>query len=241
MVPEERAEEAKKDLAGYYAHCSALDNCIGELQKTIKDSFIEENTIFIFTSDHGDMLFSHGEQRKQRPWNESIRVPFLMKYPALKDKQIQNLDALIDAPDIMPTLLGLCNQPIPKSVEGTDFSDYIKLGENPSDNSALITCPHPFGEWINSGGGKEYRGLKTTRYTYVRDLKDPWLLYDNFEDPYQMNNLINSPEHKTVRDDLDRRLSKKLIEANDEFLPGMEYIKKWNYKVDKNGTVPYTD
>ncbi|MFC1715847.1 sulfatase [Candidatus Poribacteria bacterium] len=239
-VPDTHAEQARKDLAGYYAHCSALDACVGDLLKTLQEEGIEDDTIFVFTSDHGDMIGSQAHQRKQRPWDESIRVPFLLRYPAILGRQSKELDALIDAPDIMPTLLGLCDLPVPEAVEGLDFSGYIRGGENPSDGAAVIMCPHPFGEWTRPrNGGMEYRGLRTLRHTYVRTLKGPWLLYDNQKDPYQLNNLINKPEYSETQAELGSWLQRRLDAMNDEFLTGMDYIQKWGYPVNENGTVPY--
>lgn len=81
--------------------------------------------------------------------------------------------------------------------------------------------------------------MRTTRYTYVRDLSGPWLLYDNQTDPYQTNNLANRPEYAKLRATLDATLSRKLKERHDDFLPGDAYIKKWGYRVDANGTAPY--
>jgi len=239
-VPDENSEEARNDLAGYYAHCSALDACIGDLLQTIREKGIEEDTIFVFTSDHGDMLGSQGERRKQRPWDESIRVPFLLRYPAMFGSQPKESNALIDAPDILPTLLGLSELPIPETVEGLDFSEYMRGGDDPSDGAAVIMCPHPFGEWVRQQHGREYRGLRTRRYTYVRTLEGPWLLYDNHEDAYQLNNLIDNPAYNQLQQDLDAWLQRKLDAMGDEFLTGMDYIRKWGYTVSETGTVPYT-
>jgi len=75
----------------------------------------------------------------------------------------------------------------------------------------------------------------------VRDLKGPWLLYDNQKDPYQLNNLCGRREHGVLQERLDGILSRKLKDTNDKFLPGEEYIKKWNYVVDKSGTVRYSN
>lgn len=234
-VPANFAEQARKWLAGYYGHCSALDSCMGRLLATLKDSGMAENTIVVFTSDHGDMLGSQNQKNKQSPWDESIRVPFLLRYPELKGWNPRNVEALIDAPDIMPTLLGLCGIPIPSSVEGLDFSGYLAGGADPSDGVALITCPFPFGQWPASRGGREYRGIRTARYTYVRDLQGPWLLYDNEKDPYQMRNLVNESEAKSLREDLDRRLQAKLASNRDQFLPGTDYLKQWGYPVEESG------
>jgi arylsulfatase A-like enzyme len=174
-VPPEMAETARRWLAGYYAHCTALDACVGDLLETLRSSGLEEDTIFVFASDHGDMLGSQGEHHKQRPWDESIRVPFLLRYPGLEGWQQRPVDALLDAPDIMPTLLGLCGLPIPVSVEGRDFSPVVRGGADSSDGAALLLMPHPFGQWTRQQGGREYRGVRTKRYTYVRDLGGPWL------------------------------------------------------------------
>jgi arylsulfatase A-like enzyme len=225
-------------LAGYYAHCSALDECVGDLLRTLRENGLEKNTIIVFTADHGDLLGSHGGRNKQQPFDESVRVPFLVHWPALGEGK--KVDAPIASPDVMPTLLGLCGVTIPKSVEGTDFSDYLRGGKNPSDNAALISCAAPFGQWSRKNGGREYRGIRTLHHTYVRDLNGPWLLFDNDVDPFQMKNLAGDPGHAKLQSELDTLLQRKLREAHDEFLPAENYIRKWGYKVDATGTVPYT-
>lgn len=237
-VPANKREQSIKDLRGYYAQITALDDCIGMLQKAIKDIGIEENTIFVFTSDHGDMLGSQGMRWKQRPYDESIRVPFLIKYPALLADKNRETDMIINTPDILPTLLGLSNIDIPESIEGDDLSDIITGEKDDYTDAALIECITPFADF-RKGIGCEYRGLRTKRYTYVRDLNGPWLMFDNLKDPYQQNNIIDSPEYASIRKELDDKLMKKLNALGDEFRPGMEYIKKWGYEVNKYGTVDW--
>jgi arylsulfatase A-like enzyme len=224
-------------LGGYYAHCAALDKCIGEVTQTIDELGFSKNTILVFLSDHGDMLGSQGQHNKQRPFDESIRIPLLIRYHALSKPK--KLDALINMEDIMPTLLGLCNVKIPETVEGIDFSGYIRGGKNPNDGSTMISSVSPFGQWSRSMGGKEYRGLRTKRYTYTRDLNGPWLLFDNQKDPFQLTNLVNKSEYKDIQDEMDKILLKKLKITKDEFKSADYYIKKWGYIVDATGTVPY--
>jgi arylsulfatase A-like enzyme len=146
----------------------------------------------------------------------------------------------LGTPDIMPTLLGLSGIEIPNSVEGTDYSSVLAGSRQAPDAAALIECLWPFGEWIRARGGKECRGIRTRRYTYVRDLDGPWLLFDNQEDPYQQTNLVNSPKVGSLQAELDAKLMTRLKEHGDEFKHGSEYIKKWNYKVNANGTLPYS-
>ena len=246
-VPAEAAKQAQEDIAGYYAHCTVLDDCMGSLLATIEAEDIQDNTIVVFTSDHGDMLGSQGLIKKQKPWEESIRIPFLLRYPALFGLEGQQVpEAMIGMQDMMPTLLGLSRLPIPEGVEGIDFSNFLQGDENPSDSTALLACYHPFGQWRSGidGGpygftGREFRGIRTNSHTYVRSLQGPWLLYDNLNDPYQLDNLVDLPQHLSLRDDLDQKLQRKLDQRKDKFLSGMEYINTWGYTVDERGTVPY--
>ncbi|MDQ1255524.1 MAG: hypothetical protein QG656_116, partial [Candidatus Hydrogenedentes bacterium] len=239
-VPDEAVERARKDLAGYYAHIAALDACVGDVCKTLAECGIANDTLLVFTSDHGDMLGSQGHWMKQRPYDESIRVPFLVRYPAKLGAAGRTADALINAPDIMPTLLGLSGVAIPESVEGLDYTGYLLGGPNPGDDAALLTCPAPFGQFPRAKGGKEYRGVRTKRYTYCRDLDGPWLLFDNEQDPYQRTNLCNAPECAGIQAELEAVLAQMLRETHDEFLPAQHYIDQWGYTTDATGTVPYT-
>ena len=236
-VPTNTQAAARKDLAVYYAHIAALDDCLGRLLNTLRETGIEHDTILVFTSDHGDMLGSHGEQRKQRPYDEAIRVPFVLRWPALGGAP-HTITTPIGSPDIMPTLLGLCGLEIPKTVEGRDFSAHLHGGPAP-DDAALIACYTPFGEWTRARGGQEYRGVRTARHTYVRSLTGPWLLFDNEADPYQLTNLCNNPAAAGVQRQLEATLQRKLRESHDDFRPGADYIRKWNYVTDKTGTAPY--
>lgn len=232
----DRISAWKQDLAGYYSHIAAMDDCVGSLMRMLQDSGIADDTIFVFTSDHGDMLGSHGHNRKQRPWDESILVPLLIRYPGVTGAR--KIAMPINTPDTMPTLLALSGLPIPKSVEGTDYSGIARGGSVPDGNAALIMCASPFGEYVRPQG-REYRGVRTRRCTYVRDLNGPWLLFDNERDPYQLDNLVNKPEHADLQAHLESLLDLELKRTNDEFLPGPKLVEKWGYKVDKAGTVPY--
>jgi arylsulfatase A-like enzyme len=238
-VPEAMRDTASKLLAGYYAHCSALDACLGALRAVLKETGLDQNTLLIFTSDHGDLLGAHGGLNKQQPYDESIRVPFLLHWPAGLGTAPRRLDALINSEDVMPTILGLCGVPVPPTVEGLDYSSWLRGGRNPSDGAALISCAAPFGQWTRKRGGREYRGVRTLRHTYVRDRNGPWLLFDNEKDPCQLNNLVGKPGCAALQAELEATLRRKLAQAHDQFLPAQEYLRKWGYAVDQDGTAPY--
>jgi len=233
---EQRA--ARANLLGYYAHCSALDACFGDLLTTLQSSGLDENTIIVFTSDHGDMLGSHSLQRKQKPYEESARIPFLLRLPSKLGIHPRRVDATINTEDVMPTLLSLCGVPIPSSVEGLDFKGYLLGAKDPSGGSALVQCVAPFGEYSRQVGGREYRCLRTAHYTYARDLQGPWLLFDNLQDPFQLHNLVSQPAYADLQANLDSQLKAKLAQQHDDFLPAADYITKWHYMVDATGTIP---
>jgi arylsulfatase A-like enzyme len=240
-VPMKEREKAIETYKGYYAHMTAIDDCMGDLLRTLEDTGLAENTIIVYTSDHGDMLHSRGAMKKQQPWDESLRVPFLLRWPKMLGNKNRDIAMPLDTPDIMPTLLGLAGVSIPDEVEGINRARVVLGTEEPDlDHAALIQCPAPFGQWSRAQGGREYRGVRTVRYTYCRDLKGPWLLYDNDADPFQMQNLIDQPDHAAVQKQLDDRLNAILAERRDAFLSGPELIARSGYVVDpRNETVDY--
>jgi arylsulfatase A-like enzyme len=232
-VPDSLKAKARKDLAGYYAHCTALDKSAGDLLAALKRAGVEENTIVVFTSDHGDMLYSQGKVRKQKPWDESLLVPLIVHYPAGLGLKKRELSMPFSSIDILPTLLGMSGMEIPKPVEGQNFAAVLEGKKVPKgDEAALIQLPVPFHENNFLNGGKEYRAIRTQQYTYVRDLNGPWLMYDNFKDPHQLKNLIGQPQHASTQAKLERTLKSKLIEAKDKFLTADEYMQQWKYRYD---------
>lgn len=231
-VPGSKAAEARNRLSGYYAHCLALDTYFGDLLDTLKERGLDENTIVVFTSDHGDMHGSQGSpSRKQQPWEESIAVPLLIRHPAMRGKA-SRIANVIESVDMMPTLLGMCGATIPDGVQGRDLSGPFHAKPLPPDMPALLSFHFPFHDWSRVRGGREFRGLRSQTHTYVRDLNGPWLLYDNLADPYQLRNLCGRAEAKDLQCRLDDELTRRLAAIGDEFLPGEEYLRRWGYQLD---------
>ena len=240
-VPAEFAAAARRDLCGYYAHCSALDEQVGRLLWALDDSKVASNTIFVFWSDHGDLLYAHGERKKQRPWEEAIRVPLLVRWPRGLGTEGRVIDGVINTPDLMPTLLDLAGVEIPSTVQGTSYAKYLR-GEAPEPaEGAVLASYHPFGEYERRAGGREFRGWRTKTHTYLETLEGPWLLYDNVADPWQMTNLVSDPEQAAVCRQMRAALRRALVAQEDAFLPGEAYLQRWGYATDEHGTVPYNE
>lgn len=237
-VPPDLQAAARKEAQGYYAHCSALDACVGSLLKTLDETGLAKNTIVVFTSDHGEMLGSHGIRptQKQMPWDEAARVPFLLRNPGTPGGI--TVKTPLTTPDILPTLLGLSGVPIPSCVEGEDLSAVVRKPDTAPDRAALYMAVAPFAK-VPEEDNREYRAIRTNQYTYVRDLKGAWLLYDDVKDPCQMDNLANKPEYAAIQQELDARLWTELKKRGDDFRDGQSYIDLWGYKVHNGQSLPY--
>lgn len=207
-------------IAGYYAHMTALDRNIGRLLHALERLDLADDTILVFSSDHGDMLWAHGLIGKEHPYEESVHIPLLVRWPDGLPAG-ERTDTLISVVDYAPTLLGLMDIPVPAWMNGLDLSPTILDASNDEPSSAFIAQylyedqPPPSQPW---------RGVRTKRYTYARWLQGGEVLFDNREDPYQLHNLALDPEHKSLADRLEQELQDWLERLDDRFLPGEEHI-----------------
>lgn len=228
-VPVEMKKNVFKELRGYYAHCTATDKAIGDFITKLKELKIYDNSIIVFTSDHGEMMGAHGVKptQKQLPWNESAHIPFLISYPGIGKNKGKKLNAPITTPDILPTLLGLTNINIPTTIEGENLSKLIKKCDPKANRAALFMNIFPFNVNINDPA---YRAIRTNKYSYIKTLDRGTLLFDNTKDPYQLTNLYDNHQFKNIRKDLEKQLNARLTRIGDEdFNHPDYYLKKWGF------------
>lgn len=235
----------RDDLWGYYAQTTFLDDQLARLVAALDELGIAEDTILVFTSDHGDMHGSHGVYKKQWPWDESIKVPFVMRYPR-RVPAGSVFDFPLSAIDVMPTVLGLARLPVPGTVEGVDLSPFITGERIEAPEAVLLMNPCPFSIGDPRGPDQvpkyqgmrmEYRGVRTSRYTYARTIDRPWLLYDNAEDPYQLRNLVDEPSHKALAREMESEMQALMSRIGDEFLPKEAYYERFGVELDHRGKV----
>lgn len=204
-----RGRRDRDQLLHYDAMVTSLDECVGRISAELDRTGLVDNTVFVFTSDHGDMLGSQGHKLKQRPWEESINVPFIIRQPG-KIKAGQRRDWIVSSVDLMPTLLGLCGASIPNAVQGIDQSDLFQDKGVENRDSAFLFNTH------NGGGpGCDWRGIRTKDWVYAFHMAGDWILYNLKKDPYQLNNLVGRPEHKVKRDELRKQLDSMRAELGE--------------------------
>lgn len=211
-----RGRNVRADLAGYNAHIEAVDLEIGRLLECLERNGLSDNTIVIYTSDHGEMLGAQNRTGKRLPHDESCRVPFVVRAPGAPAGGRH--DALLGAIDIYPTVCGLAGIRVPESCVGRDLSGAVR-GE------ALDGPEHQFLMHIaksHASGGVNhtsplFRGIRTPRYTYACGEIGRWCLYDNQEDPYQQRNLADDPSRASLMSDLDGEVLDYLRQAEDRY------------------------
>lgn len=189
----------------YFSNVTAIDREFGKIMAALEASGEADNTIVIFTSDHGEMLSSHGLIGKNVIYPEAFLVPLIIKFP--KKMQHRMEDLKISPIDIMPTVLGLMGlgDSIPKTVEGVNYADAILTGDfskTPKPEAALFLRD------------KE-KGVRTNLYTYKVDNKGEVMLFDNVKDPYCKTNLALDAISKEALDKLQFELGQGLEKADD--------------------------
>lgn len=206
---------AVKQIRNYLACITGVDEQVGRVLDALKDAGLEQNTLVIFTSDHGNCLGAHDVPTKDVYWDESLLVPFIARWPGhIQPRPRPGGDDLLLTPvDIYPTMLDLMGYKadVPASVDGTSYASVFRDGSG----------PHPTSAWyMQVPYGREelgWRGVRTQRYTlvYLRDGKsaERCELYDNVADPYQSKNIA------TAQADLVRRLKEEEL---------MPWLRKMN-------------
>lgn len=209
-VPEGRpAEAAREILPEYYGLIESLDVEWKRLMEAVDKSGLAEDTIVIYTSDHGEMLGSNGYLRKRWPHEESARVPFLIRYPG-KIPAGRMIDDPFNTPDIYTTLAGLAGIKMPDGLDGADYAPLLTgRATAPPRDYAYLQMIYGYVPWPG------WRAIRTRTHLYARTADGPWLLFDIQHDPHEMRNLADEPSAAAMLAELDRRLIQIMAEAGD--------------------------
>lgn len=220
VPPVERIRaEARRDLAGYYAQIENLDWNLGRILQALDETGLLHNTHVLFFSDHGDMHGSHGQFKKMAPWEESIRVPFIIGGHV---PQYANRSGFAPLPvnhvDIAPTTLGLCGIAVPDWMQGYDYSAR-RLRERPpgsEPDSAYLQAVVPTGH--GDSLDRPWRGVVTRDgWKYVVLEGQPYQLFNLNEDPYELANHAFNPAYRVERRRLQDRLAAWVRDTGDQF------------------------
>ncbi|MBI3921543.1 MAG: sulfatase-like hydrolase/transferase [Armatimonadetes bacterium] len=189
-------------IAEYCGVTTWMDEAVGRMLRALDRAGLSDNTIVVFTSDHGDNLGSHGLVQKGGPTEESIRVPMVLRWPQLAGAPDVVQEPVISLVDLMPTLVDLVGGEIPDHCHGHSFAPVLRGDRGTSSED------HAFVETANGVG------LRTPTHLYALNWEGPARIlnetptcfYDMTHDPYQLNNMAGTGEQRGIAEVLDRRL-----------------------------------
>lgn len=217
-VPDDQKDQAAKDLAGYYGLCESLDHEMGRLMQFLETSGLADETLVVFSADHGELAGSHGKIRKGEPEDESLNIPMLMRLPG-RIAAGARPKTLISSVDLMPTMLSICALKDPGTCTGRNKSGAILNGGKAPDVECIYAEGKLTGAEGEEGGGEEggrkrprnnspinttWRTIVTDRHKLVlRNGPDNvYQMFDLRNDPYELENLANEPAHRSLQSDL---------------------------------------
>jgi arylsulfatase A-like enzyme len=217
-VPSQYRDDVQRELTKYYSLITCLDENMGRLMGALEELGLARNTILVFTSDHGNMIRSQGMRLKQKPWEESAHIPFLIRDPRT-GKSGKTSDLIFNSIDIMPTMLGMCGLPVPRGLHGIDWSAALSgrgASKAPDSIYLALDSEGSSDEGRAAGAGGRWRAVRTREWMYVMQEAKDWLLYDVAKDPYQMNNLAEDRGRRNERQELKRLMDQWIERTGDK-------------------------
>jgi arylsulfatase A-like enzyme len=219
-VPKMHEQRARINLAGYYAQIENIDANVGRIVDCLRDEDMINDTHIMFFCDHGDQMGSQGRFGKCVPYEETVRVPFLIgggQPMGNGDMQAGNKPSLVNHVDIAPTTLGLCGIDVPEWMEGFDYS-HRRTGIN----AEVRVSEEPESAYLQLIGDREsgyaWRSVVTRdgwKYACVEN--GEWLLFNLNEDPYEQNNLAFNIAFRKKRSEMKALLQDWIEKTGDDF------------------------
>ena len=184
-------DDLKKALAYHFALVTVIDMEIGRVLDRLEESGELDNTIIVYSADHGDFAGDHGVYDKNIGIYESIhRIPFLVSYPGCP--QAQTREGIVESVDLFPTLCELADVPAPGGIDGRSIVPEIEGG---GEGREFSIC-----EWDFPPPQRRVNAIRTRRHRlvhYSHELGGE--MYDHETDPYEMHNLWGDEAHRTTR------------------------------------------
>jgi arylsulfatase A-like enzyme len=190
-------EKAQNVMAAYYACVTEMDDMVGRIIQKLKDDGLYENTIIIYTTDHGEHLFEHGLRGKHCMYEDAVNVPFIISYPKLfKQNTINN--SLVSFIDIIPTLADLIGGKTPKTAQGVSLVDILENGTELKDRVVFSEFRGTDYNLLPNVKNVPSRMMRKGDYKFIYTHGIIDQLYDIKKDPDELNNLIFDNDYKDL-------------------------------------------
>jgi N-acetylglucosamine-6-sulfatase len=189
----------------------AVDKSTGDIRHCLAELNILDNTVLVFGSDNGYFLGAHQRGDKRLMYEESLRIPLIIRYPEMIEAGIKNSELVLNI-DIAPTLIELAGAKVPGEMQGASLVPLLKNEVVDWRKSFL----YEYFQEPYAPGFVTVAGVRNKRYKYIEGtdmINDINELYDLETDPGEMNNLINSPEHQSIKSKMISELERLKIET----------------------------
>ncbi|MFK7849669.1 MAG: sulfatase/phosphatase domain-containing protein [Akkermansiaceae bacterium] len=211
-----------------YLRCiRGVDENIGRMLDYLDESGLAENTIVIYSSDQGFYLGEHGWYDKRWMFEESLEMPFIIKWPGTIKPETRS-KALIQNIDYAPTFLDIAGAPVPEDMQGVSLVPVLKgQVEPPSDWREAIYYQYS-GESTHQVA--QHDGVRNSRYKLMRFPKsDEWMLFDLEKDPQEMKNVYAETDYAPVLKEMKKLYSeiRAKYEVNSSTYPQQRWNEKW--------------
>ncbi|WP_372639054.1 sulfatase [Fodinibius sp.] len=184
----------QRSMRRYYRMVTGVDRQLGKMMQALRETGRLENTIIVFTSDHGMYLGDRGFAGKWLGHDTAIRIPLIVRDPGLREAEVgTNREQMVLMVDLLPTFLDWAGLSPPEEVQGSSFAPIVGGQDPPDWRSEFFYEHHSFADRIPRS-----EGVRTERYKYLRYLDSEPLyeeLYDLKKDPDESNNLADDPEY----------------------------------------------
>lgn len=212
----------------YYAMTTNLDWNFGRLMGCLEDCGLADDTIVVFSSDHGEMFGAQGRRAKNIFYEEAARIPFLVR----RSGRVESgsvCDACMSTVDFAPTFLGLLGLDVPSGMEGMNLSHLVQGRSGAEPDVAFMQGTGATANWET---GHEWRAVRNKRYTYARFRVDragarQEVLFDNQADSYQMTNLVGDGGHEAVLKEMRGKMKARMEAVGDTFEASTYYRDNW--------------
>jgi arylsulfatase len=207
-------EDVKKMRAQYFGNVTMIDEKIGQILEALDKKGYLENSVVIFTSDHGDCLGDHGHSQKWSMFEQIVRVPMILWSPQmLKGRRGRQIDALCQHFDMAHTLLELAGVDIPPYFESRSLLPFLEGREN--KGREYVFCEQGEDSRLRYGGCRQITMVRNHEWKLVHYLgTSEGELYHLTKDPGEHRNLWNQPDYKEIKADLKDRLLEWSMESS---------------------------
>lgn len=206
-LPAHDPEAVRRARIAYYGLITYLDEKVGRLLDALEETGQRENTLVVYTSDHGEMAGEHGLWRKSNFYEPSARVPLYLSWPAALPAG-RHVGKVVSLVDLVATMLAATGAPLVGVPDELDGESLLPLARGDA-GAAQVWKDEAFSEYLAHGVARPMAMLRRGKWKLNYSLDDPPELYDLESDPGEFNDLGQDPDHAAVREALRERLLRR--------------------------------